>query len=665
VTSIPKLQQWFYVSESIIYATAILLFADLVPEWGRWYLPQPHLRDQTAAFLRGELSLSTHPEDLGHDLCWTDQGVQQVWGLGIPLWQLPWEACARLLGKSPFPDRLAFGLFLILTAYAVMRTFVPDAFAQRDRAGPLPGPISMALGATLCFLAFPPFLSLLSCRGAIFEEVLAYVYLFGVLLASGTIALAKSPSWTRYWSLCAMAGLGALIRPTLLFYGLATVATAALVMGAHCARQPAGGTRSKKSAVICCPLSRLWFSLGLGAMLFVAGGGLLWFTNLLRFGDGFEFGHRLNLQRGTLFGSVYATRFDYPFSAEPMLRSARELFGALFRVQTFNSGNWYAEGIFAGQSPTVRWREFYFTTFHLGYVPLLLLGWITGGRVLYQQWKQARHPRHGSAKVSETEAPPLHVSELTQGPALPTSGVLALWSLLAFVPLAVFYMHTPVISSRYTMDFAPAFAAAIVVAWWGMISTVSTWLLWGKRLRVVLWITLLTWIGWEAGHSESAYGPPSSFHREDILRMQSQRESRPGFSSLPATYHQGEDLEALGIPYNGAGWETNGALRVTAILFVESPDFLELDLVPAPGHSMDTSDPTQIRAKVGLEFLHRASLENRPEGWRIRFARPKLPRYRKGLQPVFLATVPREHLAEETTPWLLQRVSWRSASHSN
>ncbi len=715
MTSIPKLQQWFYVSESILYAIAILIFAELLPDWGRWYLPQPHLRDQTTAFLRGELSLSIHPENLGHDLCWTDQGVQQVWGLGIPLWQLPWEACARLLNKPPFPDRVAFALFLMLTAYVIMRTFVPDAFAQRDRAGPGPGQMSMALGATLGFLAFPPFLSLLSCRGAIFEEVLSYVYLFGALLASGTMALAKSPTWTRYWFLCALAGLGALIRPTLFFYGLATVATSSLVMGSHCAWQTAGRADSKKPAKVCMSISSFWVSLGLGAMLFVGGGGLLWFTNLLRFGDGFEFGHRLNLQRGTLFGSVYATRFDYPFSVEPMLRSARELSGALFRVHTFNSGNWYAEGIFGGQSPTVRWREFYFTTFHLGYVPLLILGWITGGRALYKQWKHPplqnpesgnvpervsensnsmvgaevtrpqmlqKSPRLAGEEVSlltsptfqtrsETETPPRDVSELTKapeffnGPGITTSGVLALWSMLAFVPLALFYMHTPVISSRYMMDFAPAFAAAIVLAWWWMISTVSAWSRWGKRLRVALWIVLLTGFGWEVCHSESAYGPPTSFTREDITRMQEQRESQPEFTALPVTYQKGENLETLGIPYNGAGWETNGALRVTAILFVESPDFLELDLAPAPGHSMETSDPTQIRAKVGLEFLHLESLVEHPEGWRIRFARPKLPRYQKGLQPVFLATVPGQHLAEDTTPWLLHRVSWRSARHTN
>jgi hypothetical protein len=93
----------------------------------------------------------------------------------------------------------------------------------------------------------------------------------------------------------------------------------------------------------------------------------LWGTNLLRFGDGFEFGHRLNLQEGSLLGSIYATRFDYPFQAEPLWRAGRELLGALFASPKWNGSAWYATEIFAGQSPMVRWREFYFTTYDWSY----------------------------------------------------------------------------------------------------------------------------------------------------------------------------------------------------------------------------------------------------------------------------------------------------------
>jgi hypothetical protein len=72
---------------------------------------------------------------------------------------------------------------------------------------------------------------------------------------------------------------------------------------------------------------------------------LLFATNYFRFGSGFEFGHRLNLQ-SNLVGSMYATRFDHPFQEECLTSAARELFGALFLVQTLNGFNWYATNIF-------------------------------------------------------------------------------------------------------------------------------------------------------------------------------------------------------------------------------------------------------------------------------------------------------------------------------
>jgi hypothetical protein len=88
---------------------------------------------------------------------------------------------------------------------------------------------------------------------------------------------------------------------------------------------------------------------------------LLWWTNLQRFGDGFEFGHQLNVQH--LSGAMYATRFDSPFAAEPMGGAARDLFGAVFRVREVNGTDFYREGFIAGQSDTLRWRHFYFRTY--------------------------------------------------------------------------------------------------------------------------------------------------------------------------------------------------------------------------------------------------------------------------------------------------------------
>jgi len=66
---------------------------------------------------------------------------------------------------------------------------------------------------------------------------------------------------------------------------------------------------------------------------------------------------------------------------------------------------------------------------------------------------------------------------------------------------------------------------------------------------------------------------------------------------------------------------------------------------------------------VGLEFLRRERIDRTAKGWRVRFSGPRQKRYQRGVQPVFLATVPKEFLADYTTvPWRLTRVTWRAPS---
>lgn len=97
-------------------------------------------------------------------------------------------------------------------------------------------------------------------------------------------------------------------------------------------------------------------------------------ANRLRFGDGFEFGHQLNMQ--DMVGSLYANKFDYPFDKVPWASASAELLGALFlATDNFNGNRWYERNIFPGQSSMVRWRKFYFRTYDWTYMPLLSLGW--------------------------------------------------------------------------------------------------------------------------------------------------------------------------------------------------------------------------------------------------------------------------------------------------
>ncbi len=117
-----------------------------------------------------------------------------------------------------------------------------------------------------------------------------------------------------------------------------------------------------------------------------------------------------------------------------------------------NRAGWYQKNIFPGQSETVRWREFYFRTFDLSYLLLLLLGW-GAAFVSFLKFIRWRFRRKKS-------------SLLLASAGARWMGILGWWSLLAALPLLVFYLRTPVISSRYMMDFGPAFAAGVVAAWW-------------------------------------------------------------------------------------------------------------------------------------------------------------------------------------------------------
>jgi hypothetical protein len=109
------------VYSAVVYGLGLVLTAGLIPQWGRWHSCSIHHRGQVEALLRGELALSRELSALAHDLTWSEGGVHQVWGLGVPLWRLPFEAAARLLGREGFPDMLALAAALGLAAWAVLR----------------------------------------------------------------------------------------------------------------------------------------------------------------------------------------------------------------------------------------------------------------------------------------------------------------------------------------------------------------------------------------------------------------------------------------------------------------------------------------------------------------------------------------------------------------
>ena len=627
---------------AILYAFLLLAVCGVI-SWGSWQSGSPWFRFQTAALLRGSFALSHNPLDLTHDLCWSEGGVHQVWGLGIPLWQLPFAAVAKLLGLSPFPDRIALGLFIALVAYVVLRTWFGSLLDHETEltasAPPRTNPSQWfnALGLVILSLFFPPLINLMRYRMLVYEEVMVYVYFWGILLLCGAIELARKPQWRRFWLLCSLAGLGGFIRPTLVFYGFATVAVAGLVMACH-ERQPSRcGTK---------PV-HLLKSIGnrhllFGLLFFLSGGGLLFITNYLRFGSGWEFGHRLNLQGGSLLPSVYFTRFGYPFSQVPLTESLRELFGSLFQEKNFSDLYWYAPNIFPGQDSIIRWREFSFTTYDISYAFLIGLSWAIGARMV---WKWSCSLNMGSPRA--------------------LSMLIILWSALVVLPLVVFYMKVPLLASRYMLDFGPAFVAALVGLWYRAVEELRQRMWHSNQIAGLLFIALILWLGSEVALAKRADPSPAPLIKETLADQASPSSGLDKY--LPEEYRVGGSLSSPSngsIQYNGAWWDsTSCSTRLCAIFFVDNPEFLELELTAYPGRDTTEAPLTAIRAKAGLETLEQTSITHTNETWIVRFAGPRQRRYQRGLQPVFLAMIPTQELARYITlssPWILKRLTWRT-----
>jgi hypothetical protein len=226
--------------------------------------------------------------------------------------------------------------------------------------------------------------------------------------------------------------------------------------------------------------------------------------------------------------------------------------------------------------------------------------------------------------------------------------VLGVWSLLAMLPLAGFYLSTPVISSRYMMDFAPAFAVALAVVW--LVIAACCQRRWSRVLACVL---LGVWLS-----SQLYLSRPVDRQLANITRTEFQmlRDHQLASTQAPAGIGHDQTLNGphSGIPFDGVGWERpSGALMPVVIVFVKDPEFFELDFETQP-HPRIVANPENIRVKVGLEFLERTQITETGQGWRVRFRGPQQARWQKGVQSAFIATVPKEYLAAQSTPWKLK-----------
>jgi hypothetical protein len=677
------------------------------------YAPHPMYRAQVEALLDGRLALNAAPDGLLHDLAWTPTGVQQVWGLGVPLWQLPFEAAGRLVGVSPFPDRIPLVGWLAVALFAVVRAFRPRDVGelrpddQRSDAGRTRATDSraMQIGAVLLTALLPGLLSVLRGRMGVYEEAAIYAYGAAVILLGGLVSVRRRPTTARYLLLLAFAGLTGLFRPTVWFYGLATALVASVVL-----------LRARGA-----PAVRV---IAIGLALFVAGGGALYASNAHRFGRGTEFGHRLNVH--SLPGNIVATRFSYPFERAGTVEAATELVASLFDgPERRSKRGFYQTGLHRGQSVLPRWREYYFTTFSWPYLPVLAAGLVLAALA----WR-----RRGD----------------------PFARMLGAWAVLGGLPLFAFYLHAPSVSSRYQLDLAPAIAALLVLAWracvtrWPRVSLVCMVALWagavvtGKTTRprgvsdpvgrevaastasmithavaldhelpaayelgdpllpmrldaledfarctdqlgaaipcnvaplpgdeAVIGHRIGRW--WRIDHYAIPEEPePVCFAPEPVRRdarddarghvrddvSDDARDDEPGVCStaptVPLDPSATRTTQALppALYLNGFGWDL-GTLRVppATFFYVDDPDYIALDVIGPP----ETDWQHAVRVAVGLEHLRLVAVAETTRGAQLRFAGGRHP----GVQVAFVAFGSDMDLDRAQSQLGLRSIRWR------
>jgi hypothetical protein len=671
---------------ALVLATGLLVVGRQITLHG-WYSASPGYRAQVDALLAGRLAISHAPEALRHDFAWVDGGVQQVWGLGVPAWQVPFELVGRLIGGSPFPDRVALLAWLVLAFYVLIRG------VQRERE-----PWWVAAGSVMVTALLPAFVTIVRGRVGVYEEAAIYAYGAALILLGGTLRVVASPCRWRYLVLVTFAGTCGFIRPTAWCWGVAAaiVATAAWLV--------AKGRRGLPIVV-------------LAGALFVAGGAALYATNAARFGSGLEFGHRLNLQ--PLPGNMYASRFSYPMQRVSLGTASLELVTSFFDQPELRSHRGFHEKhLHHGVASVARWREYYFTTFSWWYVPVLLAGLGLGALA----WR----PRAGP--------------DVPDGAIAFTRAAFA-WAVIGAVPLVVYYARSSVVSSRYQLDVAPALAVLLLVAWraialrrrFALVVLVIAWtacvvtartarprsappvgradaaLAADKLSHATAAARTLPpaydladpWVATHTGVSEDFArcfdldgraidpdGPALAGDRclvgelderwrvaativpgadaeravctADDVETSCPVHDEPAACPLEPTAANAGDVVAIDVAppalfLNVSGWDlTTGQVPPATHVFVDDPAFIEVDVTTLDGQPADWERDVQVA--VGLEHLRLVSIADAGRAVRLRFEGRHLGR---GLQVAFFAFGPDSALDQPRTRFAVTRIAWR------
>ena len=207
----------FLVAIAAVASVNLCIAAGLIQNTRFLYSPSLAYRQQTDALLQGRLSLSSSPANVAFDMAWSEGGVQQVWGLGVPIWRLPFELVARIFSLPAFPDRIALLFAIMLVSYVVLCVFTaPESVHDLNDWFRNFWSNPAGITSVIIVIAFPPVVPL--CRGTfmVYEEAVAYNYYYCVGLLAAAVDFTRRPRVWVFLLSAFLAGFAGFVRPTAL-----------------------------------------------------------------------------------------------------------------------------------------------------------------------------------------------------------------------------------------------------------------------------------------------------------------------------------------------------------------------------------------------------------------------------------------------------------------
>ena len=370
---------------------------------------------QTDAIFHGAWALSPQIEAMDFDLAWYDGGVQQLWGLGVPLWMLVFDGVAKLFG-CVCSDIVP--LFALLTLFCLYTLSVSRLLERKmnNISVPLLFAVLVLFSPTMWIFFWGP--------KNIYEIACLYAHIFSLLLLLAVVRYAVQKSWFDFFLGCGLSGFVSLVRPTHGIYGVAGGCILLFLALRHWSR------KSER---------QFFLYVLLGTIIILSGFIFLAWTNWTRFGSFFEFGHNLSFSANSI---VYLTRFGNPCDECNLWVLSKELFFWLFTLPYMAS---YLE------APVLRWRDIYQPTFGISFLLFLTLSFLCLLCYAKTLFKASRRKMGFLSTMYSSSS----------GWKVTLVGSLVFWWGLSFGILFLFYLNFSTLSTRYIHDFAPSFMSGV------------------------------------------------------------------------------------------------------------------------------------------------------------------------------------------------------------